>query len=315
MMRNKWMMAGAMTALAGGMSFGQDVVFTQALPAPPPGAEAGVVMFSNRVEMPGQMQFLSAEMSVDGAVVKGSPYSADAVTETTQTLSDGNRITHKSTASLYRDGEGRTRREQAFPAIGPWATSGTPPVSVFINDPVAGVNYVLESDTKTARKLPTGKMAMGAGMPMAGTVSAAGGETIDFKGNASGAVQYKRKMARALPATDAKQETLPKQMIEGVMADGTRSTITIPAGEMGNEQAILVVSERWYSPELKMVLMTKHSDPRMGETVYRLTRLQRAEPAHSLFEVPADYTVKEDMPGPRMMIHTIEKNGVETTKE
>jgi hypothetical protein len=98
------------------------------------------------------------------------------------------------------------------------------------------------------------------------------------------------------------------------MAEGTRSTITIPAGEMGNELPILVVSERWYSPELKMVLMTKHSDPRMGETVYRLTRLQRAEPTHTLFEVPADYTVKEDEPGQRMMIHTTEKSGAEVTK-
>ena len=305
-MKKTWMMAGAMTALAGGVSFGQDVLFTQAVPPPPGGASAGVVMF-NRVEMPGQMQFLSAEMSVDGAVVKGSPYSAEAVTETTQTLSDGNRITHKSTASMYRDGEGRTRREQAFPAIGPWATSGAPPVSVFINDPVSGVNYVLEADTKTARKLPTGKMTMGAGMPVGGSVSMAGAED-----------QYKTsaRMTRALPATatDVKQETLPKQMIEGVMAEGTRSTITIPAGEMGNELPILVVSERWYSPELKMVLMTKNSDPRMGETVYRLTRLQRAEPAGSLFEVPADYTVKEDAPGQRMMIHTIEKGTVESTK-
>jgi hypothetical protein len=308
-MRNKWMMAGAMTALAGGISFGQDVVFSQAMPPPPGGVEAGVVMF-NRVEMGGQMQFLSAEMSVDGAVVKGSPYSADAVTETTQTLSDGNHISHKTTASLYRDSDGRTRREQAFPAVGPWATTGTPPVSVFINDPVAGVNYVLESDTKTARKLPTGKMTIAAGMPLPG--SAAGVPV-----GPSQTIQYKSKMARALPATaiDPKQETLPKQMIEGVMADGTRSTITIPAGEMGNEQPILVVSERWYSPELKMVLMTKHSDPRMGETVYRLTRLQRAEPARSLFEVPADYTLKEDVPGQRMMIHTTDKSGAELTKE
>jgi hypothetical protein len=189
-------------------------------------------------------------------------------------------------------------------------------VSVFINDPVAGVNYVLESDTKTARKLPTGKMAMGAGMAMAGRMSTAGSETIQYKANGSETVQFKGKTARALPATatDPKQETLPKQVIEGVMAEGTRSTITIPAGEMGNELPILVVSERWYSPELKMVLMTKHSDPRMGETVYRLTRLQRAEPAHSLFEVPADYTVKEDEPGQRMMIHTTEKSGAEVTK-
>ena len=92
----------------------------------------------------------------------------------------------------------------------------------------------------------------------------------------------------------AKKESLGKQVIEGVEAEGTRSTVTIAAGEIGNERAIEIVSERWYSPELQTVVMTRHSDPRFGETTYKLTNINRTEPDHSLFELPAGYTLKED---------------------
>jgi hypothetical protein len=100
---------------------------------------------------------------------------------------------------------------------------------------------------------------------------------------------------------NSKTESLGKQVVEGVEAEGTRTTITIPAGEIGNEQAINIVSERWYSPELQVIVMSKNNDPLVGETVYRLTNITRGEPSHSLFEVPADYTVKE-MPGPTRVI-------------
>ena len=98
--------------------------------------------------------FVASEMNSDGKVVKGAPYSAQAVTETTQTLSDGNRIINKSTATIYRDSEGRTRREQTLRVMGPFATAGEPPQTIFINDPVAGVNYALDTRSKVAHKMP-----------------------------------------------------------------------------------------------------------------------------------------------------------------
>ena len=85
------------------------------------------------------------------------------------------------------------------------------------------------------------------------------------------------------------KEDLGTQVIEGLVATGTRTTTTIAAGSIGNEQPILIVSEQWFSPDLKVLVMTKHSDPRSGETIYRLTNIVQAEPARSLFEVPADY--------------------------
>jgi len=95
------------------------------------------------------------------------------------------------------------------------------------------------------------------------------------------------------PNANEVKEQLGKQSIEGVEAEGTRTTVTIPAGEIGNERPIEIVSERWYSPELQLVVMTRHSDPRFGETTYKLTNINRTEPAKSLFEVPGDYTIKE----------------------
>jgi hypothetical protein len=60
-----------------------------------------------------------------------------------------------------------------------------------------------------------------------------------------------------------------------------------------NEQPIKIVSEQWFSPDLKVLVLTKHSDPRVGETTYRLANIVRADQPRSLFEVPPDYTVKE----------------------
>jgi hypothetical protein len=96
---------------------------------------------------------------------------------------------------------------------------------------------------------------------------------------------------------EAKTEKLEARNVEGVQAEGLRITTTIPAGDIGNEQPIQIVDERWYSPELQVVVMTRHSDPRFGETIYRLTNIARTEPSAILFQVPSDYTVKE---GPGM---------------
>src|ERR1051325_6350071 len=123
------------------------------------------------------------------------------------------------------------------------------------------------------------------------------GDQVTFKteGGAAGTFVFKR----ANNANEVKED-LGKQTIEGVEAEGTRTTITIPAGEIGNERAIEIVNERWYSPELQLVVMTRHSDPRSGEMTYKLTNINRAEPAKSLFEVPAGYTVKEGPIGPKI---------------
>lgn len=252
-------------------------IFTQAIPAP-----------ANRV-MGQTFSFISSEMSFDGAVVKNAPYSADAVTETTQQLPDGNRISQKSTSTMYRDSQGRTRREETLGAIGPWASNGEPVRSIFINDPVSKTHMVLDSNTKTVRKMPSPEampLPGGAVFGVAGTPGiAVSGDMVTAK--------IQRAPVAEKENLNVKTETLPAQTIEGVRADGTRTIMTIAAGSVGNDRPIEIVSERWYSPDLQTVVMTKHNDPRMGETTYKLTNINRSEPSPMLFEAPADYKVLE----------------------
>ena len=217
--------------------------------------------------------FLSSEMRFGDRTVKGSPYSAQFSTEHTQVLGDGTRITRKSNGTVYRTTEGRTRREQTLGAFGPVQVEGGPRQMIFINDPVGGAHYVLDVQDHTARKLPF----RGGPPPPAGSPSEMG----------------------APP--DARTESLGKRLIEGVEAEGTRSTITIPVGRLGNDRPLEIVSERWYSPELQIVVLSKHNDPFSGDNVYRLTGISRNEPAPALFEVPPDYRIMEGRPpdGPR----------------
>ena len=265
--------------------------------------------------------YVASEMSFDGKLVKGAPYSAQAVTEMTQMLIDGNRIVNKSVSSIYRDSEGRTRREQTLKAIGPYATGGEAPQTIFISDPVAGVHYVLDGRTHTARKMPafrfewktpieppagsTKIMVQPEGVPPGANVQMTTGRTFtvtapphsEDTGVVLGATLASGMQYRSDSQKRGKSEPLGKQLVEGVEAEGTRHTVTIPAGEIGNDRAIEIVDERWYSPELQTVIMTKHSDPRLGETVYRLTNISRGEQPRSLFEVPGDYTIKPSSVG------------------
>jgi len=234
-------------------------------------------------------RFLGAEAGMPGRVVKNAPYAADIVTETTQTLTDGNHIRQSNTAKMYRDSEGRTRREQSLNSLGSLAPSSNLPQVVFINDPVAGFNYALNTQNKTATKSAwprTGRGSQGqsSSQPMARLrqQSADGSAAIAGRWGRGGANRQ-----------NIKTDSLGRQTIEGVPADGTRTTMTIAAGQWGNEQPIQIVTERWYSPDLQTVVLSKHTDPRMGETVSKLANISRSEPPSSLFEPPADYKVAE----------------------
>jgi hypothetical protein len=249
---------------------------------------------------PGTFFFESSEMAFDSGTVKGAPYSADAVTETTQTLSDGNRIHRSSKASLYRDSEGRTRREQALGELGPLMVSGDPIQTIVINDPVAETSYMLNTHEKIAHKMP-GKGMMTAGVRVgdfAGKLKAEAEHNamMVVSGGAPERVEMRVASARTsggkMDSKNFKKESLGTQMIEGVAADGTRTTMTIPAGSIGNERAIEIVTESWYSNQLHTTVMTKTTDPRSGETVYSLKNVKLAEPSSALFQVPADYTVQ-----------------------
>lgn len=238
------------------------------------------------------IDFLSMPLGLGGETVTGAPYSAEAVTVMAQTLADGNRISRESKAAVYRDTAGRTRREQG---LGITAIAGGPevPHQVHITDHRAGVTYILDVGNRTAHKLTIPRIArLQASVPTA--AAAAGTFELPLPPPASGgqgAVFFQRSVIpnSKPPAV----EPLGRQIVEGVEAEGTRSTTTIPAGQIGNELPLTIVSERWFSPELRVLVMSRQTDPRFGETTYRLTNIVRAEPSPDMFEPPPDFTVVE----------------------
>jgi hypothetical protein len=227
----------------------------------------------------GDFAFMRGEFGFSGKVVAGAPYSAQAVTQFTQTLADGTHIQRSSTATMARDSQGRTRTERTMAAIGSLAASGASSrTTVFIHDPVASMSYVLDQSAHTVRQM----QVTSRGAQTQGHARPAGSGSPRAAGRA---------------ATAAKTEDLGTQVIQGLSVQGKRVTRTISAGQAGNDRNIEVVTETWHSSDLQMVVMSKTTDPRFGESVYQLTNITRAEPDASLFSVPSGYTVQQGRPG------------------
>lgn len=305
MMRNWILCVAGVPVLAIGLA-GQnrtEDVFVMASPVAAAGVAGPNAMF----------HFIAAE-GTSGAVVKNAPYSADSSSEITRVLADGTRIVNRSTAFVARDKEGRTRRENSIANIGPWASGDQqPPKIVTIMDPVAKEVLMLHVHDKTARKAKMGQPAQ-----FFSRSSANGGKEVREERVAvmvrEGGPDHTFNLPVPPPASagiavnlqrvdskNAKTENLGRQNMEGVMVEGTRETVTVPVGEIGNDRPIVSVSERWYSPELQTVIMSKTNDPQFGETVYRVTNLRRNEPSPDLFKIPADYKVVENGPSPKRM--------------
>jgi hypothetical protein len=249
-------MSGILAGSIGALLFG-GVLLVHAQDGPPAGP-------------PPEAEMLGVEMGGGPhQVVKGAPFSATTSIETTNTLADGTHIDRKSPGAVYRDSMGRTRHEENLAAIGPVAVGYKSGQFVMIHDPVAGTHVVLDPATKTAQQM-TGHMHSGKASPDARPA--------------------RREKADAANVTKV---SLGTQTIEGVVATGERITRTIPAGEIGNDKPLQIVTERWFSNDLQVVVKSTHTDPRWGTSTYQLTNITRTEPAAALFQVPADYTVKQ----------------------
>jgi hypothetical protein len=261
--------AVALASVASAAGQERDVIFFRSGALDPAGGQVGAAAVAG---MPFHFELPVDVMAVEpfdvGEPVTGAPYSAQISTEILQQLADGNRIERRSTSSVSRDGEGRVRREQQLAAIGPILPQGDVQI-VTINDPVAKVHYSLDFARKVAIQ-----------SPMMFTKRIEGGVRM-FPPTKGAEVQSPR------------SESLGTREIEGVKAEGTRTTITIPAGAIGNVAPIEMVTERWYSPELQTVVLSRRSDPRFGETTYRLENIVRTEPPSELFQIPPDFTIEK----------------------
>ncbi len=204
--------------------------------------------------------------------VTGAPYSGVQTMQSQQTLTDGNEITRQEQSKVYRDGQGRVRMEHTMTR--PWGGAAqTPQTVITIFDPVAGYSYRLNPTAMTADKM------------LLHTPNSASPPPRHGKGMGGDAAQIQT-------------ENLGTQTINGLSATGTRTTETIPAGTMGNQQAIQIVRETWISTDLKVPVMIKSSDPRFGSMAMQLTNVVQAEPDAALFQIPAGYTVNVRTGGP-----------------
>ena len=232
-------------------------------------------------------------------VVTGQPFTADAIIETDQTLADGSHIANQQTVTAARDSQGRTRREEI---VAGQAGGGQQQKTVFISDPVAQINYVLGPD-HVARQLPSPAGGSQPGMISTSTNNAAtqGSQSgqhfriaragIGTKGPVLAGTQGTPQVQQ-ITLGESKSDPLGSESIGGVQADGNRTTLTVPAGQVGNQNPLVITDERWFSQELQATVLAKHTDPRFGNSSYQLTNIQRTEPPASLFQVPSDYTVE-----------------------
>ena len=255
----------------------------------------------------GQQAQQKVMLEIAGAetqVVKGKPYSADTSTETVQTLADGNRIAHRTVSRFYRDSEGRTRREQTFGNVDPEHPSPHE-VKVFIDDPVSGTALVLDPGSKTLEKLQRTRDLGDVQRDDADGAQIMLKSVKDSETNGQAApgkvffhIQDQHLSGPndlALVISDENRnivkEDLGTRNIGGVDCTGTRQTSTIPAGAIGNEMPIAIVTETWFSGAIGAVVESISDDPRYGKTTYKLTNLQLSEPSRSLFELPANFKV------------------------
>ena len=259
---------GVKSLLVGLMLIGTSVFAVaqgEAPPPPPPPHDMNVMFGGGFVAGMGVVGMGHDGME-EGKVVKGVPMSGEMVVTRDQTLADGNTIHTQNQTMIYRDSEGRIRREIQFELNTP-STGAAKRTMIVIMDPVSGNRYMLNPENKTARQMPLHPGKPGSGGP----------ETMPGK------------MWIGSNAANLKTEQLGTKAINGLQAVGTRMTRTIPAGEIGNQNPIEVVTERWYSSDLQLPLLTSHSDPMMGTMTAKLVNLTRGEPDASLFQVPSDY--------------------------
>ena len=237
-----------------------------ASPQAPPFANAADGMAFAKTMQSDMELVTELELESMSGPVKDSPFSAQFSVETDQVLGDGTHITRKTNGSLSRDSAGRLRQDLAIPLPSVPSTADIGKV-VIIFDPTTGAHWTLMPVMKTAMKMT---------MPMQTTPKQS---TVSKTDNAFG--------------NQGTAEKLGTENIEGVPVTGTRYTSTVPAGQLGNDQPLQLVEERWYSADLHIPVLLKRTDPLNGSKTLKLTDIRRDEPDAALFSVPADYVVKE----------------------
>jgi hypothetical protein len=235
----------------------------------------------------------------------GAPYSGDEIEERVQTLTDGSRLTQRRlTTRTYRDSKGRVRTEMFPPTVDP--DSHPAALSISIQDPVANVQYRLEVRAMVAQrwdlsKIPTPEtmilapvgISHGEGLPPSPPPRSMPADYSPAPPAARPELPPRPPGAAAPPPNmgTMRSESLGTTVIEGVTVEGLRTTRTLPLSADGSDRPLSTVTEQWTAPELHVTVLSKTTDPRLGETTRSLIHLSREEPDISLFQPPPDYTI------------------------
>jgi hypothetical protein len=213
---------------------------------------------------------------------KGAPYSAVYKSTFDQKLIDGNSIHRVSRYHTARDASGKALTERPGPCYTGEDAQQHQSSLVNVYDPNARTfeNWLVGGTNKTA----TITHATITHMPP--LVKPSEAELAAMRANAA-------RQRQAPTAPQWQTEKLGTQSFQGVLAEGTRNTQTIPAGSQGNTLPLVIVNERWFSKELGITVMQVNDDPRTGRTVTELEELNQGDPPPSMFTPPEGYEIKE----------------------
>jgi hypothetical protein len=240
--------------------------------------------------------------------LKNAPFSAEVVTLYDRTLDNGGHIHRETRGKIFRDSQGRMRTDSETPSAQPGAEKFE---HTTINDPVQRVIINLNPKLKTATIFHfakgVGPTAVGMGNVGGAPVNVAPMQaaTKSAEPKPTPGVSTTSKMSAMLTTTPVQTHTeaLGSKYIEGVNASGTRTTRIIDAGSQGNDKPIVSVTETWFSPELKMTVLSETDDGQSGHSIMKLVNITRTEPVAQLFQVPSDYAVKETEPATASVKH------------
>jgi hypothetical protein len=197
--------------------------------------------------------------------IANEPFMAVVDEQRTSVQPDGTVLALKTIHAIARSTQGQIYNE-ARPLV-PAAFPGTPPIRVMhIYDPQTRLNTLLYPEQKTGRQ-----------------------NRAPHPPSTAPPDLYATPAANSLPVNQfSKEEDLGTETMEGVSVHGVRETQTIPAAQNGGKE-VTVVDEYWYSDELRLNMLVKHTDPRTGSVTMTVTQVTRTEPAAAIFEIPSGY--------------------------
>jgi hypothetical protein len=211
----------------------------------------------------------------------GIPYSAIVKSTFEQTLPDGNSIHGVTRARQARDSSGRTLNEMVTGCVR--GEDGQPHerLQVNVNDPVNKTHMFWQVDDMAPK---IARLSSNNPPPRTPLTP----QELEARRKASQMQQP--------PRSEFHQEDLGTRTINGLMAKGSRTVRTIPAGEEGNQQPLEVVDEFWQSRDMALVLLRIHDDPRRGKSITEYEELNLEEPDPAIFAPPTGYKVEEVHP-------------------